>query len=103
MAIERSAGAWVLYNSGELFHVDTSSSSLPCTATSWHRSNGLVNFGMGLSTDQAGGSTDTLFIAGGGMTMTSSSTLAKLDITNVSATTVGNVTGWPELTGTGNA
>jgi len=103
MAIDRSAAAWVLYNSGELFHVDTSSASLPCTATNWQSSNGLVNFGMGFSTDQAGGSTDTLFIAGGGMTMTSSSTLAKLDTTNFSASTVGTVTGWPELTGNSNA
>jgi hypothetical protein len=103
MAIDRSAAAWVLYSSGELFHVDTSSASLPCTATNWHSANGLMQFGMGFSTDQSGGSTDTLFIAGGDMTTTTSATLAKLDTTAFTASTVGTVTGWPELTGTGSA
>jgi hypothetical protein len=101
MGVDRNAVAWVLYNSGELFHVDTT--SLACTGTAWADQLGLVNFGMGFSTDAAGGTTDTLFIAGGGTTITSSSKLAKLDTGTFNATSVGNVTGWPELTGTGNA
>jgi hypothetical protein len=104
MAIDRNADAWVLYDSGELFHVDTSSPSLTCTPTNWASSGGLINFGMGFSTDQAGGQTDTLFIAGGAsVSGANDSTLAKLDTSTMTATTVGQVHGWPELTGTGTA
>ena len=65
MSIDRTATAWVLYSSGELFKVNTS--TLECTATSWTNAN-LVLFGMGFSTDAVGGSTDTLYIAGGRLT-----------------------------------
>ena len=70
MGVDRTATAWVLYDSGELFRVDTT--SLACTATSWSSELGLFEFGMGFSTDTAGGSTDTLFVAGGSMVDTSS-------------------------------
>jgi hypothetical protein len=102
MSVDRNAIAWVLYSDGELFRVDTT--SLACTATSWHTQAGLTQFGMGFSTDTSGGDTDTLFVAGGAdVSGASTSTLAKLDTTSMSATTVGTVTGWPELTGTGTA
>jgi len=58
---------------------------------------------MGFSTDAAGGTTDTLFIAGGSGTTVPTSTLAKLDMGTFQPTTRGTVTGWPELTGTGSA
>ncbi|MGH2931213.1 MAG: hypothetical protein ACRDL8_23615, partial [Solirubrobacteraceae bacterium] len=53
----------------------------------------------------AGGTDDTLFVAGGddSGTMPTTATLAKLDTGTFSATTVGIVQGWPELTGNGNA
>lgn len=102
MGVDRNAVAWVLYSDGELFHVDTM--SLACTATGWHSANGLTQFGMGFSTDMAGGSTDTLFVAGGtSVNGANSSTLAKLDTGAFTAQTVGSVTGWPELTGNSNA
>jgi hypothetical protein len=51
-----------------------------------------------------GSTDDTLFVAGGAsVNGANNSTLAKLDTTAFTATTVGNVTGWPELTGNGNA
>lgn len=101
MGIDRNAGAWVLYSSGELFRVDTT--SLACTATQWSSPAGLAQFGMGFSTDAAGGSTDTLFIAGGAGPSDPTSALNRLDTTTMAPSRVGTVTGWPELTGTGNA
>jgi hypothetical protein len=105
MGVDRNTVAWVLYNDGELFRVDILN-SLACTKTNWASADGLMQFGMGFSTDTAGGTTDTLFVAGGqlpaGSTPTSS-TLAKLDTGSMSANTVGTVQGWPELTGTGSA
>jgi len=100
MGIDRNATAWVEYSSSELFKVDTT--SLACTKTSFHSST-LAQFGMGFSTDTAGGTTDTLFVAGGAGPTQPTSQLAKLDTTTMVATNVANVTGWPELTGTGNA
>ena len=52
MAVDRSATAWVLYSSGELFTVDTS--SLKCTKTAFADPSGLVNFGMGFVSNSAG-------------------------------------------------
>jgi hypothetical protein len=101
MGIDRTAGAWVLYSSGELFHVDTA--TLGCTKTSWASPNGLMQFGMGFSTNTAGGTEDTLFIAGGAGPTQPTSSLNKLDVASMAPSPVGTVTGWPELTGTGNA
>jgi len=103
MGVDRNAIAWVLYSDGELFRVDTTS-NLACTSTNWSSSNGLTQFGMGFSTDTAGGTTDTLFVAGGtDVSMGTTATLAKLDTTAFTAMTVGTVSGWPELTGNSNA
>jgi hypothetical protein len=106
MGVDRTATAYVLYSDGlsdgELFKVDTT--SLACTKTAWTTKLGLQQFGMGFSTDTAGGTTDTLFIAGGAAgTIGTSSTLAKLDVSTFQATQVGTVVGSPELTGTGSA
>ncbi len=101
MGIDRTATAWVLYSTGELFRVDTT--SLNCTKSTWASQSGLLEFGMGFSTDAAGGSTDTLFIAGGSGPTQPTSQLAKLSTATFQASSVGTVQGWPELTGTGNA
>lgn len=102
MGIDRDAGAYVLYNSGELFRVDTS--TLACTPTSWQTgTDGLLVFGMGFSTDVAGGSTDTLFIAGGFGPSDPTSALNTLNVGTFDPTRVGTVNDWPELTGTGDA
>ncbi len=103
MGVDRNTIAWVLYDDGELFRVDINN-NLACTKTTWSSSNGLTQFGMGFSTDTSGGTTDTLFVAGGSMVgSTSPSTLAKLDTGSMAAMNVGSVSGWPELTGTGSA
>ncbi|HEY4058478.1 MAG TPA: hypothetical protein VGM39_17820 [Kofleriaceae bacterium] len=103
MGIDRDANAWVLYNSSEVFKVSTQNAS--CTPTSFHAPSGLSLFGMGFSTDAAGGSTDTLYIAGSDEVgdETANTKLAKLDTNSMQVTMLGSVTGSPELTGTGNA
>lgn len=101
MGVDRSAVAWVLYSSGELFRVDTT--SLNCTKSTWSSQAGLMQFGMGFSTDAAGGSVDTLFVAGGSGPTQLTSQLATLSTSTFQAQPVGTVQGWPELTGTGNA
>lgn len=104
MGIARDATAWVVYSNGELFRVETRN-NLACTKSAWvPNTQGLRVFGMGFSTDQAGGTTDTLFIAGGNApSQTTPATLAKLDMNTFQPMTRGSVAGWPELTGTGAA
>ena len=107
MAVDRNAQAYVLYNDDHIYKVDTTQSSLPCTATSWSSQDNLHEFGMGFSTDMIGGTTDTLFIAGGPDLVDgeepSTSTLATVNDTSWTATGAGTVNGWPELTGNSNA
>ena len=99
MGVDRTATAWVLYDSGELFHVDTT--TLACTKTTWTSQAGLTVFGMGFSTDQAGGTTDSLFIGGGASQTQSSFTLARVDPTTMVATPIGPEPLLPEMTGNG--
>jgi hypothetical protein len=101
MSVDRSAVAWVLYNSGELFRVELA--SLTCSPTSWVSQSGLKVFGMGFSTDTPGGTSENLYI-GGGLSQTQASyTLAKVSPATMMATTIGMVPQLPEMTGTGNA
>jgi hypothetical protein len=107
MAVDRTAQAYVLYNDDKIYKVDTTMTSLPCTKTAWSSQHGLSEFGMGYSTDTMGGSTDTLYVAGGADLQEgdgpATSTLATLDTGAFSAAMVGTVNGWPELTGNSNA
>ena len=100
MAIARDAFAYVLYKSGELFKVATD--NLACTATAWQPDATFTTFGMGFSTDAPGSTSETLFIAGGPMGMTSSK-LGRLDLAGFSAQAGPDLVGFPELTGTGDA
>lgn len=99
MGVDREANAWVLYNSGEVFKVNTT--TLECTPTTWSTQAGLEQFGMGFSTAGAGSTTDSLYVAGGSVLsdIEDPSTLAILDTTTLQATRVGTVPGSPELTG----
>ncbi len=103
MSVDRSATAWVLYNSGEMFQVSTKDAS--CQATSHQTGQGgLENFGMGFASDASGSTSETLYVAGGGASAAgsgSTSTFAKMTVPGLSASSVGTVQGWPELTGTG--
>src|SRR5580698_2877588 len=51
MAVDRSAQAYVLYDDGVIYKVDTTNSALPCTQTSYTAQDNLSQFGMGFSTD----------------------------------------------------
>jgi hypothetical protein len=104
MAVDRTAQAYVLYDDGVIYKVDTTNSALPCTQTSYTAQDNLSQFGMGFSTDVVNGTTDTLFIAGGpNAGSDTSSTLAKLDVSSMTASPVGTISGSPELTGNSNA
>jgi hypothetical protein len=102
MGVDRSAMAWVLYTSGELFKVDINN-HLACTKTTWSSPLGLIQFGMGFSTDTPGGTTDTLFISGNPLTAPLSYELAKVDPSSLSATMVATEMKLAEMTGNGNA
>jgi hypothetical protein len=92
----------VLYNSGELFKVSTTDAS--CQPTSFvPGQKGYAVFGMGFSSDSAGSSDETLFIAGGpdASAMTPTSQFGSIAFPSLTVSNKGHVTGWPELTGTG--
>lgn len=101
MSVARDGTAWVLYNSGELFTVPIG--TLACTKTAWTPPSNLRVFGMGFSTDTAGGSTETLYIGGARDQQQSSYTLARFDTASLTATPIGSQPQLPEMTGTGNA
>lgn len=99
MAVDRQARAWVLYQSGNIFHVNTTTAA--CSASGFTPGQaGLKNFGMGFVSNDSGGG-ETLFIAGG-ESVSSRATLAWIDTQSLSVSTIGQINGWPELTGTGN-
>ena len=102
MSVDRSGVAWVLYNSGELFKVPVTAVA-NCTKSTWASPNGLKVFGMGFSTDQPGGSAETLFIGGGSTQTGTSFQIAAVDPATMTATILGNQPILPEMTGTGGA
>lgn len=116
MGVDRNATAYVLYvkadtitgNSldSKLFRVDTTATGLPCMATSFTPPPSMRGFGMGFSTDAAGGNTDKLYIAGSNdASTTSNAMLATLDVSSFTVSMVpgGSIQGSPELTGNANA
>jgi hypothetical protein len=116
MGVDRNATAYVLYVNADpltgdplgskIFKVDTTVTGLPCTATSFTPDPSMKEFGMGFSTDTAGGSTDKLYIAGSNdASTTSNAKLATLDVSTMAVTMVpgGTIQGSPELTGNANA
>jgi hypothetical protein len=101
MSVDRAGNAWVLYNNGELFKVGIA--GLGCVKLPWTPPASLEVFGMGFSTDAAGGETESLFI-GGGLTQTQSSyVLARVDPNTMMTTMIGSQSQLPEMTGNGNA
>jgi hypothetical protein len=102
MGVDRTPTAWVLYNSGEIFKVSTEDGS--CQPTTFSPGQkGYVVFGMGFASDSAGSSDETLYIAGGSdaTTMTPTSQFGSIAFPSLTVSSKGSVTGWPELTGTG--
>jgi len=103
MSVDRNAVAWVLYSSGELFRVETLDGS--CKSTTFQANQaGFMLMGMGFVADSPMSNVDTLFVAGGGGP--NSGTGSKLGTVDMRALTIApaqQLTGWPELTGTGLA
>jgi len=105
MSVDRTGTAWVLYNSGEIFHVSTTDAS--CQATSWQvGTNGFELFGMGFVSDSPGSDAETLFISGGDANDLVGGNLGSINPTNMVVNTIGvlpSAEQSPELTGTGDA
>jgi hypothetical protein len=101
MAVDQDAVAWVAYEDGNLFKVDTSTGQ--CEVTTFQpNQDGLTVFGMGFVFDPSTG-VDTLYIAGGAFVSAASSTLATVSFPTLTVTPIGTVAaGSPELTGTGD-
>ena len=102
MAVDRDAGAWVLYQNGRLYRASTIDAS--CSPTSFTPGQqGLDVFGMGFVGVGDDRENEQLFIAGGpeGSITLGASRLATIDTTSLMVTPLGNqLPGWPELTGT---
>ena len=101
MGVDQNAVAWVLYDTGEIFQVDTSNAA--CSSTSYAAGqDGLLTFGMSFMTNATTGA-DTLYVAGASLMGASATTLATIAFPSLALSPVGSVAlGWPELTGTGD-
>ena len=100
MAVDQNAVAWVAYSDGQMFTVDTTTGA--CAPTGFQANqDGLTVFGMGFVFDPTNGN-DTLYIAGGGTTQISSSTLATVAFPSLIVSPIGTVPGLPELSGLGD-
>jgi len=104
MSVDREAKAWVLYSSGEIFHVHTETAACPAT-TSAKAPSGWKLFGMGFVTETAGGMTEKLHISGGPADVQTIGNLGAIDPGTLAVATAGPLPTAeysPELTGTGN-
>jgi hypothetical protein len=101
MAVDQHAVAWVVYNDGNLFKVDTGTGR--CEATSFQAGQpGFSLFGMGFVFDPSTG-IDTLYIAGTDSLADRQSNLATVSFPSLKLTSIGLVAaGNAELTGTGD-
>jgi hypothetical protein len=105
MAVDRNAMAWVLYSNDKIYKVDIVN-NLACTATSFQTGqHGFEEFGMGFAADVAGANDETLYVAGGSALDigSGSSQFGSITFPSLVVSSRGNVGGWPELTGTGDA
>lgn len=102
MAVSRDAVAYVLHDDHNIYAVSTADASCQTTAFTPNQM-GFQEFGMGFVSDESGGTTETLFIAGGSALGIGggSSTLGSIDVASWAVTTLGPVSGSPELTGNG--
>lgn len=102
MAVDRDAGAWVLYQNGRLYRASTVDAS--CSPTTFAPGQqGIDLFGMGFVGVGTDRENEQLFIAGGpeGTIAQGASRLATINTRSLMLTPLGNeLPGWPELTGT---
>ncbi|NIS34972.1 MAG: hypothetical protein GWO04_35770 [Actinobacteria bacterium] len=103
MSVDRTGRAWVLHQDHRIYYASTIDAS--CTSSTFvPDQSGLELFGMGFVADAEGSSEETLFVAGGRelSIATGSATLAFIDDDTLALGTLGDLPGWPELTGTGS-
>lgn len=104
MAVDRTARAWVLYSSGEIFWVNTTDAS--CKSSGYAKlQSGFETFGMGFVSDAEGSEKESLFVAGGSYTNQRVADLASIDagtlqLKKIAALQLSGQNS-PELTGTG--
>lgn len=105
MSVDRTARAWVLYTSGEIFWVDTLSGA--CQRSPFTPgAGGFELFGMGFVSDEAGSEAEKLYIAGGQVGQLDAGDVAAIDPASLQPTRLGPIPDAeysPELTGTGEA
>lgn len=103
MAVDRSATAWIIYDSGELFTVNVREAPLTCVKTGFMPQYDVARFGMGFAADAPGSTAETLFISGSSLTSGLSTTrFGTLSTTPPYALSLkGMLVGAPEMTGTG--
>lgn len=102
MAVDRTGTAWVLYDNGELFKVNTSDGS--CAPSGFVAgSTGVQTFAMGFVADRQGSGTERLFIAanGPGNELHSIETSTEVLVPRRAGTIGAPAQVHPELTGTG--
>lgn len=105
MSVDREGKAWVLYNTGEIFYVNTKTGQC---APSNHvpGQSGYELFGMGFVSNAPGSADETLYIFGGKEMALDRGNLATIDPATLQLDTIGPLAlrdQSPELTGTGNA
>jgi hypothetical protein len=104
MAVDRSATAWIIYDSGELFTVNVRALPLTCVKTSFVPQLSVAKFGMGFVANEPGSTMETLFISGSDFT--SSLTTTKFGTLGTTppfkVTLQGTLAGAPEMSGTGD-
>lgn len=95
MGVDHNAVAWVLYNDGEIFAVDTQTAA--CKPTAYRQAGDFRLFGMAFAADMKGNlMKEHLFVAG-----LDNNALGVMDPVNLGIANVGPLAGNPELTGTG--
>jgi hypothetical protein len=100
MAVDQNAVAWVAYQDGNMYSVDTGTAA--CMASGFvPNQDGIREFGMGFVFSPATGQ-DTLYIAGGSSTSIMTSTLATVSFPALTVNPIGPVEGLPELSGLGD-
>jgi hypothetical protein len=104
MSVDRDAIAWVLYSGGHLYRVDIKN-NVAVTQTSFAPGqDGFQLFGMGFVANQVGSTLDTLYVAGGAGPGSGTAQLATISFPDLTVHPIqSSLSGWPELTGNGNA
>lgn len=103
MSVDRDARAWVLYNSGEIFWVNTK--DLGCKDSGFKPAqDGFETFGMGFVTDGMGTEAETLYVTGGSHLSPGKGRMASINKKSLGLSAIGplpDTENGPELTGTG--